>query len=166
MENSKFKYGQRNCTLNEAPCRAILVPHPPLDVDDRFIARMYSKAMKPTTIDNMYSRWIGSTTNLMSSTIRAPFPAIDYDCKALLIAINSDDHIPNHYAIAAALQAMSIKVFSEMKYLKHLEIGAEPFLYEDEPQILMLIQPYDKELADTIFVTNEDLVQITDAFRR
>lgn len=165
MADSKFKYGQRSGQLNDMDVRAVLVPHPPVSVDDAFIARMYSKSLKPTTVENMYSRWINTCSNLTANTVRSRHEPIESDCKVLFVSIN-DDNLPNHYAIAAAIQLLGVHVIPNLKHVKHIEVSREQFLFEDEPQLLILIQSYDPALSDTIFVTNDDLTQLMASFRR
>lgn len=131
-------YGQYEIDLEHTLCRIVVCPAIPANEKDAFLAQHYCRAMKDTTIHNMYSRWLTATGPMCKNK---QLELLTTTCKVFSFAIvpSGSDYARQPVATAAALENLvktvidNYGVVTESHYTTFLvdaADGIQPMLFQ------------------------------------
>lgn len=120
----------------------MLLPDVPRDSNDTYINARFARSLKPTTVDNMYSRW---TTMIKDTLGTNKLPRIRGKVNVAVVDIRDDDIGLNHYAVAAIYQALGLKTVDNITNIRDFSITYCTFEQCErpphEPLLLVMVSP-------------------------
>lgn len=131
------RYGQYDLTLSgfeNCFARLLVLPDVPVTPEDQFLARAYARAQKPSTVTNMYSRWLNSAGQQLCKGKLAP---VDGPVGIHIIA--STGHCPA--AICALISRLAEVVITDVQNIEYWSFEVEPDPEAVEPRVMIVVQP-------------------------
>lgn len=157
-------FGQYSVNIDGTECRIVLCPDVPIDEKDDFLARTYQRAVKETTVKNMYSRWLNATGPLIKSK------KFDLVCNVYSVysfALHNPNAKFNMGPVALAARNMNVVqtvvkdfILAADVYFTDISIGHGS---DDFPQNILLqaVIPHPSDLRPDWFTT-ENIVSLID----
>lgn len=151
MSNSP-RYGQYDISvqgIDNLGARVLVLPDVPTDPADVFLARAYARAQKPSTVLNMYSRWINTAGQQLC---KGKLDPIDGPVDVHIIA--STGHCPA--AFCALLSRLAEVVITDVQNIKHMSFTVEP---DDaaEPRVFIVVSATENA-SDINKLTRSDIL--------
>lgn len=141
-----FGQFKSSITLNRVslPCRTILLPPPPTNVNDPFLASYFRLSRKETTAGNMHRRWIHAACTLLKkgrlSKITDPVTILAY-------YINSTSNFFTDTQMSDMLTALDYEVVDRRSQIKSLLVHNKTVANKDL-MIINVINNIDLPLKD------------------
>lgn len=161
MDISSLKYGQQE-GLDKLKgldnTRLIILPNIPLNAQDLNLGRMYTRAMKPTTFQVMYSRWLASVGSFVRRG-RTPLMIGNVDVLVLNVTNQGLNYAPVAYT--AAVYSLIQTVLSESEQIQRIEF--RPIVLDTnlngtpQPLVMTLLRPSGYGLLEERLFNSEDV---------
>lgn len=153
-------YGQYALDVECTECRIVVCPDVPLDVDDLFIARTYSRACKSTTPKNMYSRWLNATGPMVKNK---KLELINEPCRVYSYSLFPPEVEFHNCAVAQTARTLNLvkTALFDLDVVLDFHCGNVIVDYACEPVNLLfqVIVPFESELSFNWF-NRDNIVEI------
>lgn len=141
-------YGQYALEIDGTECRVVVCPDVPLDPDDLFLARTYTRACKSTTPKNMYSRWLNATGSLVKNK---RLELVNEPCRVYTFSIISAQTEFHNCAVAQTARTVNLvkTALEDLDVVLDFHCGTIIADYDVEPVNLLfqVIVPAQSDLS-------------------
>lgn len=153
-------WGQYIVELDGVECRAVLCPDVPDDPDDLFLSRAYQRAVKETTVKNMYSRWLNATGPLIKNK---RMELVNWPCSIYSFTIQPPTLPYCMTPVAQAARAMNLvqTVVENLNVATSLHYDTVITGFDVEPQkmLLQILVP-DASDFEANWFDNDDVISL------
>lgn len=132
------------------PCRSIILPLPPVDINDAFLNSYYSQSKKPTTLGNMHNRWIHASCTFLK---KGRHEKIKDDVTILAYYISNTN---SFYSDDQFSDIMSVLEYEVIELRSHIRSFVLMPIYSKDTNVLFInvLKNLDLPLKDLIVDVN------------
>lgn len=142
------KYGVHDVSINGVKSKCIYLPKPPKDEKDIFLATFYASSFKPTTYNNMYSKWLNAVRQRLN---KYKGDMLDTKCQILIINFDTNDEQLTPYALTTSIQCITRSIVSDER---NMSIITFKTIQSELECLLIFINSIDDGI---LYISEDDL---------